>query len=63
MLDLNKFEKVLEKYLFLKAPGQLNKLDAKYLPGKTRDMTPSQLQRCLIDTAFALLQPKSNEIL
>jgi hypothetical protein len=41
MLDINKFEQVLEKYLFLKASGQLKKLDVKYLPGKTRDMTPS----------------------
>lgn len=63
VVDLEQFTGVLQHYLFLKSQDQLAKLDAKFVPGKSRELTPSQMQRCLIETAFALLQPVDNLVL
>lgn len=62
-INLSEFENVLDHYLFLKSGKQLSKLDSKFVPGKAREMTASQLQRCWIDTAFALMLPKHDQVL
>ena len=61
-VNLLQFENILNNYLFLKSDEQLRQLDLKFVHGKSRELSPSQMQRCLIETAFALLNP-SNESL
>lgn len=53
----------MDAFLFLKTEEQLQQLDKKFKPSRGRELTASQMQRCLVETAFALLKPLKNTIL
>lgn len=62
-INLASFDIILSTFLFLKSEQQLLLLDKRFKPSRGRELTASQMQRCLIETAFALLKPVKGSIL
>ena len=62
-INLASFDIILSSFLFLKSDKQLVILDQRFKPSRGRELTASQMQRCLVETAFALLKPVKGTIL